>query len=78
MEIRDKQATSEAFLSQVDSRLQGIEKNLESLEDVHKQLSVLDCAVIKFDSEIGKLAKRIDHIENLSRRNNLIIKGIAE
>lgn len=55
-----------------------LKKKRESFDDVHKQLSVLDCAVSKFDGNIGKLAKRTVYIEDRSRRNNLIIRGIAE
>lgn len=76
-EIKDRQASSEAFLSQVDSRLQAIERKLESLDDVHNRLSLLDCAMSKIDSEMSLLTKRVDDIENRSRRNNLIT-GITE
>lgn len=76
MEIRDKQASSEAFLSQVYNRFKAIEKELKSFDNVHSPLSSLDCAASKYD-KTSLLTKRVD-IENCSRHNNLIIRGLTE
>lgn len=58
LEIRENQTSSEAFFSQVDGRLQAIEKKiLECFNDVYNRISTLDSTVSKFSGEMGMLPK---------------------
>uniref|UniRef100_A0A147BGB8 Putative myosin light chain kinase n=1 Tax=Ixodes ricinus TaxID=34613 RepID=A0A147BGB8_IXORI len=77
-EVQVKQTSSEESMLQMQNRLLAIEKKLESVRETENRLAKLENFVSGYDVEMNTLVKQIDDLENRSRRNNLIVRGIKE
>ncbi|XP_077538693.1 uncharacterized protein LOC144151497 [Haemaphysalis longicornis] len=77
-EIQARQTSTDASISDMRVRLQAIEKQLEGLGVTENRLATIESSVGRHDSELTVLARQIDDLDNRSRRNNLIVRGVEE
>ncbi|XP_077550567.1 uncharacterized protein LOC144163644 [Haemaphysalis longicornis] len=77
-EIHTKQTSTDACITDMQGRLQNMEKQLERLGETENRLANIETSVGKHDYELTALARQLDELENRSRRNNLIVRGIEE
>ncbi|XP_037278177.2 uncharacterized protein LOC119171476 [Rhipicephalus microplus] len=77
-EIQAKQTSTDASISDMHVRLQTIEKQLEGLGEIQSRLTMIESSVGRHDSELTALARQIDDLDNRSRRNNLLVRGVEE
>ncbi|XP_077531255.1 uncharacterized protein LOC144143361 [Haemaphysalis longicornis] len=77
-DIQEKQQASETAMSLVEKRLETIESKLLGVDEVNTRLVTLEGSMRNFDEQFNQMSKRIDDLENRSRRNNIIVRGIEE
>ncbi|XP_040359711.2 uncharacterized protein LOC121047998, partial [Ixodes scapularis] len=77
-EIQVKQDTSEINIQKLQNRLDTIEEKLQMVDETSGRLGQIETRLTGHDHEITSLYKQVDDLENRSRRNNLIIRGISE
>lgn len=71
-----QQTSSKDTVIQMQNRLLTIRKKLECIENVDARLQKVANAIDW--SNIGALCRQVDDLENSSRSNNLVIRGVRE
>ncbi|XP_075527050.1 uncharacterized protein LOC142559320 [Dermacentor variabilis] len=76
--VQDKQDSFETRILDMQSRILLIESKVQSLDETRNRLATLEGIVADHSVETSTLVKHLDDLDNRSRRNNLIIRGIKE
>nr|XP_037285001.1 LOW QUALITY PROTEIN: uncharacterized protein LOC119177920 [Rhipicephalus microplus] len=77
-QMLEQQASSESAMIQVPNRLLTIDKKLECIDKVDGRLLKHENAVHRSHTELSSLCSSVYDLENRSRRNNVIIRGVKE
>ncbi|XP_065292009.2 uncharacterized protein [Dermacentor albipictus] len=77
-EIQQKQVSSELNITQIQSKLVDIEKKLQSMDQIENRLTKVESCVETLDVHVAALRRQTEDLDNRSRRNNLIIRGVEE
>ncbi|XP_077502477.1 uncharacterized protein LOC144113316 [Amblyomma americanum] len=72
------QTDIERNISALTDRIEGLEKQLVGLHALNNRVNVIEDTVAKVDKQLSALISKVDDLENRSRRNNLVIYGLAE
>ncbi|KAM7313533.1 uncharacterized protein ISCGN_003395 [Ixodes scapularis] len=75
-DIKSEQQSTKSWCASVNSRLGLIETSIDELRSTTKRVEGCEYGLADVASTIGDLKRKIDDLENRSRRNNLIIHGI--
>ncbi|XP_049514213.1 LOW QUALITY PROTEIN: uncharacterized protein LOC125941275 [Dermacentor silvarum] len=76
--VQEKQDSFETRFLEMQNRLLVIETKVQSLDETRNRLATLEETVADRRLETSSLVKQVDDLDNRSRRNNLIIRGVAE
>ncbi|XP_049514281.1 uncharacterized protein LOC119432614 [Dermacentor silvarum] len=76
--VQEKQDSFETRFLEMPNRLLVIETKVQSLDETRNRLATLEETVAGRSLETSSLVKQVDDLDNRSRRNNLIIRGVAE
>ncbi|XP_077492653.1 uncharacterized protein LOC144103827 [Amblyomma americanum] len=77
-EIQENQTSSEARILDMQSRLSAIEQKLQTFDESRDRLSKLETFAERCEIEMTTVSRKLDELENRSRRNNLIVRGVKE
>lgn len=77
-EVREKQNSADASFKQLETRLSTIEGKLSDVGETRKTVQALENEVCNLHSQMRSLTIKFDNLENRSRKNNLIVRGIKE
>lgn len=76
--ITVSQADIERKMSALADRVDGIEKQLSTMNALSGTVKELEANNVKLSKQLTTLEAKIDELENRGRRNNLIIYGLTE
>ncbi|XP_049275858.1 uncharacterized protein LOC119406243 [Rhipicephalus sanguineus] len=76
--VQEKQNSFETKILDMQNRLLVIETKVQSLDETRNRLATLETIVAECRDKSSSLLDQVDDLENRSRRNNLIIRGVAE
>ncbi|XP_072144351.1 uncharacterized protein [Dermacentor andersoni] len=77
-EVQSNQASCETRMLEMQKRLLAIEQKLQSFDDTQLRLTNVEALVDRWDESATSLVRQVDDLDNRSRRNNLIIRGMQE
>ncbi|XP_077501139.1 uncharacterized protein LOC144111926 [Amblyomma americanum] len=77
-EMQENQTSSEARILDMQSRLSAIEQKLQTFDESRDRLSKLETFAERCEIEMTTVSRKLDELENRSRRNNLIVRGVKE
>ncbi|XP_049527737.1 uncharacterized protein LOC119462805 [Dermacentor silvarum] len=77
-EVQTNQASSETRMLEMQNRLLAIEQKLQSFDDTQLRLTNVEAIVDRWNDGATSLVRQVDDLDNRSRRNNLIIRGMQE
>ncbi|XP_049271219.1 uncharacterized protein LOC119391371 [Rhipicephalus sanguineus] len=76
--IADDIREIKAEKSITNQKLSAIDRKLEKLTGLEKQVSACTKRVVELEKNLAAMTKKIDELENRSRRSNIIVYGIQE
>lgn len=76
--IRSNQNVIESKISTLTERVQRMDQQLLLLNKLGNQVSEIETSVSNFEQGLSSLSRKVDDLENRSRRNNLILHGLDE
>lgn len=76
--MQKSQANIETKLAEVTARIDAVEQQLSSLNKMGEQVKNVENMLSHLESDLSALYRKVDDLENRSRRKNLIIYGVEE